>query len=151
MLVCLWHCLKSILVGCVMCMHNKHTFICDQKSCQESKSWGDQKPQDCSLKLKDAAHNFFLFCWIYCVGHSRPAEPTPCSTAIFSLESFVKFISQSYLISFRDIPRHQTGWFLEKVIPDICHFFSTYVIFGLIFLHTKVRKSRQNRIRDKMA
>ena len=36
-------------------------------------------------------------------------------------------------------------------IPDICHFFSTYVIFGSIFLHTKVRKSRQNRIRDKMA
>ena len=34
-------------------------------------------------------------------------------------------------------------------IPHICHFFSTYAIFGLIFLHTKVRKSRQNRFRDK--
>ena len=33
-------------------------------------------------------------------------------------------------------------------IPDICHFFSTYAIFGSIFLHTKVRKSRQNRFRD---
>ena len=26
-------------------------------------------------------------------------------------------------------------------IPDICHFFSTYVICGSICLHTKVRKS----------
>ena len=29
-------------------------------------------------------------------------------------------------------------------IPDICHFFSTDTIFGSIFLHAKVRKSRQN-------
>ena len=36
-------------------------------------------------------------------------------------------------------------------IPDICHFFSTYVIFGSIFLHTKVRKSRQKRFCDKTA
>ena len=28
-------------------------------------------------------------------------------------------------------------------------FFSIYAIFGFIFLHTKVRKSRQNRFRDK--
>ena len=40
---------------------------------------------------------------------------------------------------------------MHNSIPDICHFFSTYLIFGTIFLHTKVRKSRQNRIRDKMA
>ena len=32
-------------------------------------------------------------------------------------------------------------------IPYICPFFSTYAIFGFIFLHTKVRKSRQNRFR----
>ena len=29
-------------------------------------------------------------------------------------------------------------------IPHICHFFSTYPIFYKNFLHTKVRKSRQN-------
>ena len=36
-------------------------------------------------------------------------------------------------------------------IPDICHFFSTDTIFGSIFLHTKARKSRQNRFSDKTA
>ena len=38
-----------------------------------------------------------------------------------------------------------------KSIPYICHFFSTEAIFGSIFLHTKVRKSRQNRFSDKSA
>ena len=38
-----------------------------------------------------------------------------------------------------------------QLIPDICHFFSTYVIFGSIFLHTKVRKSRHNLFRKKIA
>ena len=32
-------------------------------------------------------------------------------------------------------------------IPHICHFFSTYPIFGSIFLHAKARKSRQNGFR----
>ena len=36
-------------------------------------------------------------------------------------------------------------------IPHICHFFSTGTIFGSIFLHAKVRKSRQNTFRDKTA
>ena len=34
-------------------------------------------------------------------------------------------------------------------IPDICLFFSTRTIFGSTFLHTKARKSLQNRFRDK--
>ena len=32
----------------------------------------------------------------------------------------------------------------DTVIPDICHFFSTYPIFYKNFLHAKARKSRQN-------
>ena len=32
-------------------------------------------------------------------------------------------------------------------IPHICHFFSTYPIFGSIFLHAKAHKSRQNGFR----
>ena len=36
-------------------------------------------------------------------------------------------------------------------IHDICPFFSTDTIFGSIFLHTKVRKSHQNRFSDKSA
>ena len=39
----------------------------------------------------------------------------------------------------------------DQIIPDICHFFSTEPIFGSIFLHTKMRKSRQNRFSDKSA
>ena len=39
----------------------------------------------------------------------------------------------------------------NTTIPHICHFFSTEAIFGSIFLHTKVRKSRQNRFSDKSA
>lgn len=33
-------------------------------------------------------------------------------------------------------------------MPDICHFFFTYAIFGSIFLDTKVRKLLRNRFRD---
>ena len=33
-------------------------------------------------------------------------------------------------------------------IPHICHFFSTYPIFGSIFLHAKARKSHQNGFRQ---
>ena len=36
-------------------------------------------------------------------------------------------------------------------IPDICYFFSTYPIFGSIFLHAKARKSYKNRFRYKTA
>ena len=32
----------------------------------------------------------------------------------------------------------------SRSIPHICHFFSTYTIFGSISFHTKARKSRQN-------
>ena len=41
--------------------------------------------------------------------------------------------------------------FSDASIPDICLFFSTSTIFGSIFLHTKERKSQQNRFRDKTA
>ena len=40
---------------------------------------------------------------------------------------------------------------IVRTIPHICHFFSREAIFGSIFLHTKVRKSRQNRFFDKSA
>ena len=36
---------------------------------------------------------------------------------------------------------------MPRFIPHICHFFSTYPIFGSIFLHAKARKSRQNGFR----
>ena len=45
-------------------------------------------------------------------------------------------------------------WFWQNVlchIPDVCLFFSTSTIFGSTFLHTKVRKSRQNRLLNKTA
>ena len=35
--------------------------------------------------------------------------------------------------------------------PDICHFFSTNVLLGSIFLHMKARKLWQNKFRDKTA
>ena len=43
----------------------------------------------------------------------------------------------------------QIRFILSQVlfIPHICHFFSTYPIFGSIFLHAKVRKLRQNGFR----
>jgi len=44
-----------------------------------------------------------------------------------------------------NINAHHIEYVVHMITPHICHFFSTYPIFGSIFLHAKARKSRQNR------
>ena len=62
-----------------------------------------------------------------------------CTTIHIESGTF-SFLERKLIFSSSNIARVES-------IPHICHFYSTYPIFGSIFLHAKARKSRQNGFR----
>ena len=77
----------------------------------------------------------------------------------FSSLFLLNFYIRIWVILVPQVPKNHhlhsfwlvTAWHCIITIPHICHFFSTEAIFGSIFLHTKVCKSRQNRFRNESA
>ena len=74
---------------------------------------------------------------------------------IIWVDSAVSPILWIFSILHSDCVKNRTNILLHlkiwKGITHICHFFSTYSIFGSIFLHTKAHKSRQNRFCNETA
>ena len=117
----------------------------DQEEDAEPQIWdrwdagGDCKSGDnCKVKWTlagCASLKIYMVCLLW--------KPQPLLDMVWKLSP--GFYAKQCVISFNLWPHPQIS------IPNICHFFSTYVIFGSIFLHTKVHKSRQNRFSDKSA
>ena len=70
-----------------------------------------------------------------------------CTNFRFDLSSKVWLTKMEQLVVCAVPPYQHHYFYIIFNIPHICHFFSTYPIFGSIFLHAKARKSRQNGFR----